>query len=150
MPTVTASKIVHHDVHTVYDQWTQFEEFPRFMKGVERVQQLDDKHLHWVAGYGGSMHEWDAEITDQVPDERIAWRSTDGAVNSGSVTFRPTADGTTEVTVRMGWEPESAREKLGGALGFDDRTVKADLRRLERYLDEHGGHATGGWRGEQH
>ena len=150
MPTVTETKIVHHDVRTVYNQWTQFEEFPRFMKGVERVQQLDDKHLHWVAEFGGSTHEWDAEITDQIPDERIGWRSTDGTINSGSVTFRPADDGTTEVTVQMGWEPAGTKEKVGGALGFDDRQVKGDLDRFEEFLDERGGHETGAWRREQH
>ena len=72
MPTITETKVMDHDVHTVYNQWTQFEDFPRFMEGVERVEQLDDRRLHWVADFGGSRHEWDAEITEQVPDQRVA------------------------------------------------------------------------------
>jgi len=150
MPTITESKVIDHDVHTVYNQWTQFEDFPRFMEGVERVQQLDDRRLHWVADFGGSTHEWDAEITEQVPDQRIAWRSTDGKTNIGEVRFRPAETGKTEVTVEMGWEPEGLKEKIGGALGMDDRQIKSDLDRFESLLDERGGRETGAWRGEQH
>jgi uncharacterized membrane protein len=151
MPTVTETKVLDHDVHTVYNQWTQFEDFPRFMEGVERVDQLDDRRLHWVADFGGSTHEWDAEITEQVPDERVAWRSIDGKTNAGQVTFRPAdSGGKTEVTVAMEWEPQGLKEKIGGALGFDDRRVKQDLERLESLLDERGGRETGAWRGEQH
>src|SRR5919106_7103019 len=103
MPTATETKIIDHDVRTVYNQWTQFEDFPRFMEGVERVEQLDDKRLHWVADIGGKTHEWDAEITEQEPDRRIAWRSTDGKTNTGQVTFHP-LDDKTEVKVEMEWE----------------------------------------------
>jgi uncharacterized membrane protein len=149
MSTVTETKVIDHDVHTVYNQWTQFEDFPRFMEGVERVDQLDDRRLHWVAEFGGSRHEWDAEITDQVPDQHISWRSIDGKTNAGDVTFRP-ADGRTEVTVAMEWEPQGLKEKVGSALGFDSRRVKGDLERLESLLDERGGRETGAWRGEQH
>jgi uncharacterized membrane protein len=150
MQTVTESKVVDHDVHTVYNQWTQFEDFPRFMRGVDRVEQLDDRRLHWVASFAGSTHEWDAEITEQVPDERIAWRSTGGKTNTGQVTFRPADTGKTEVTLEMGWEPEGLKEKVGGALGLDTRQVKQDLDRFESLLDERGGEETGAWRGEQH
>ena len=151
MPTVTEKKVIDHDVHTVYNQWTQFEDFPRFMEGVERVEQLDDRRLHWVADFGGSRHEWDAEITEQVPDQRVAWRSIDGKTNRGQVSFRPAdSGGKTEVTVLMDWEPEGIKEKIGGALGFDNRRVKQDLDRLESLLDERGGSETGAWRGEQH
>ena len=149
MATITDKKVIDHDVHTVYNQWTQFEEFPRFMSGVERVEQLDDRRLHWVADIGGSTHEWDAEITEQVPDERIAWRSLDGKTNAGQVTFQP-VDGKTEVSVEMEWQPEGLKEKIGEKLGMDERTVKADLERLETLLDERGGQETGAWRGEQH
>ena len=149
MPTITEKKILDHDVHTVYNQWTQFEQFPQFMEGVERVEQLDDRRLHWVADFGGSKHEWDAEITEQVPDQRVAWRSLDGKTNAGEVSFRPAEQGKTEVTVAMDWEPEGLKEKVGGALGFDDRRVKQDLERLESLLDERGGRETGAWRGEQ-
>jgi uncharacterized membrane protein len=150
VPTISKTKVVDHDVHTVYNQWTQFEEFPRFMKGVERVEQLDDRRMHWVADFGGSQHEWDAEITEQVPDQRIAWRSTDGKTNTGQVSFRPAGADSTEVTLEMGWEPEGIKEKLGGALGFDDRQVASDLDRFEAMLHERGGQETGAWRGEQH
>jgi uncharacterized membrane protein len=92
----------------------------------------------------------DAEITEQVPDQRIVWRSIDGKTNTGEVTFRPADTRKTEVTVEMGWEPEGVKEKIGGALGFDDRRVKQDLERLESLLDERGGRETGAWRGEQH
>jgi uncharacterized membrane protein len=151
MTTITETKVLDHDVHTVYNQWTQFEDFPRFMEGVERVEQLDDRRLHWVADFGGSRHEWDAEITEQVPDQRVAWRSIDGKTNTGEVTFRPADSGSkTEVTVALEWEPEGLKEKVGSALGFDDRRVKQDLERLESLLDERGGRETGAWRGEQH
>ena len=149
MATVEQSIDANVPVRVAYDQWTQFEEFPRFMEGVERVDQLDDRRLHWVADFGGSTHEWDAEITEQVPDQRIAWRSIDGKTNTGEVTFRPADTGKTEITVEMGWEPEGLKEKIGGALGFDDRRVKQDLERLESLLDERGGCETGAWRGEQ-
>ena len=149
MTTITEQKIIDHDVHTVYNQWTQFEDFPRFMEGVERVEQLDDRRLHWVAEIGGSTHEWDAEITEQEPDRRIAWRSTDGKTNTGKVTFHP-LDEKTEVKVEMEWEPQGLKEKIGGALGMDERAVRADLDRLESLLDERGGRETGAWRGEQH
>ena len=138
MPTVTQSKILDHDVRTVYDQWTQFEEFPRFMESVDRIEQIDDKHLHWVASFSGSRHEWDAEITEQVPDQRVAWRSVDGKTNAGEVTFRSMDAGTTVITVQMDWEPEGLKEKVGGALGFDDHRVAGDLDRFERVLDERG------------
>jgi len=150
MPTATTKKVIDHDVHTVYNQWTQFEEFPRFMEGVDRVEQLDDRRLHWVASFGGSRHEWDAEITDQVPDQHVAWRSLDGKTNSGEVTFRPAEPGKTEVIVQMDWEPEGLKEKIGSALNFDDRRIKSDLDRFESLLDERGGRETGAWRGEQH
>jgi uncharacterized membrane protein len=150
VPTITETKTVNHDVHTVYNQWTQFEDFPRFMEGIERVQQVDDRHLHWVAKFGGTTHEWDAEITEQVPDREVAWRSTDGKLNRGIVRFQPADQGRTEMTVEMEWEAESLKEKIGGALGFDDRRVKGDLNRLEALLDERGGSETGAWRGEVH
>ena len=149
MANIEQSIDVEVPVRTAYDQWTQFEQFPQFMEGVEEVRQLEDKRLHWVADFGGSKHEWDAEITDQVPDQRIAWRSIDGKTNTGQVTFRPAESGKTEVTVEMGWEPEGLKEKIGGALGFDNRQIKGDLERLESVLDERGGQETGAWRGEQ-
>src|SRR6185437_3811129 len=101
-----------------YDQWTQFEEFPKFMEGVEEVRQLSDKRLHWRAKIGGKEEEWDATITDQVPDQRIAWTSTDGSPNDGVVAFRSLGPDSTEVTLQMGYEPQGMTEKVGDSLGM--------------------------------
>ena len=148
MATIEQSIEVGQPLRTVYNQWTQFEEFPRFMEGIERVEQLDDRRLHWVADFGGSRHEWDAEITEQVPDQRVAWRSTDGKTNAGEVSFRPAESGDkTEVTVLMQWEPEGLKEKVGGVLGFDDRRVKGDLERFKDLIESRRVE-TGAWRGE--
>ena len=147
MATIEKSIEVHVPITTVYDQWTQFEEFPMFMEGVKDVTQLDDRHLHWVAEIGGVQKEWDAEITDQHPDERIAWTSTSGPANSGVVTFEPLGDESTRVMVEMQWEPEGMRESAGAALGSDERRVEGDLERF-RDLIESRGTETGAWRGE--
>jgi uncharacterized membrane protein len=121
------------------------------MEGVERVQQLDDRRLHWVADFGGERHEWDAEITDQVPDQHVAWRSVDGKTNAGQVRFSPADGGSkTELTVEMDWQPQGLKEKVGSALKFDDRRVKKDLERFEELLSSRGGRETGAWRGEVH
>ena len=150
MAKIEKDIVVDVPVSVAYNQWTQFEEFPTFMDGVEEVRQLDDTHLQWVASVGGKRNEWKAEITEQKPDQRVAWRSTDGKTNKGEVSFRPADAGSrTEVTVVMGWEPEGVKETIGGALGFDKRQVKKDLDRLESLLDERGGQETGAWRGEQ-
>src|SRR5918911_5188477 len=106
MARVEASIDVSQPVRTVYNQWTQFQEFPRFMEGVEQVVQLDDTHLHWVAEIRGAHREWSAEITCQLPDERVAWRSTTGPTNAGEVTFEQVDAGTTRVTLRLDFEPE--------------------------------------------
>jgi len=103
----------------------------------------------WRSEYGGDRNEWTAEITEQVPDQRIAWRSVDGKTNAGEVTFKPADANKTEVTVQMDWEPQGLKEKIGGALGFDDRQISGDLKRFEEVLDERGGQETGAWRGEQ-
>src|ERR671931_958404 len=117
MQTVEKSVEVEAPVTQVYNQWTQFEEFPRFMEGVEQVKQLDDKRLHWVAEIAGRRKEWDAEIFEQVPDQKIAWRSTSGAENAGIISFRPLASNRTEITVRMEYEPEGAVEAVASAMG---------------------------------
>src|SRR3712207_2072733 len=127
MANIEKSIDVDVPVRTAYDQWTQFEEFPRFMEGVESVQQLDDAHLRWVAEIGGKRHEWEAEITSQEPDRHVAWRATDGKENAGSVRFEPIGSDRTRVQVEMSYEPEGMVEKLGSAVGVDDRRVKADL-----------------------
>jgi uncharacterized membrane protein len=146
MSTIEQSIEVEAPLDTVYNQWTQFEEFPRFMDGVEQVTQLDETHLHWVAEFGGSRHEWDAEITEQRPDERVAWRNTGGKENAGAVTFHRLGDHATRVMVQMDFVPEGIKEKLGDALGAPDRRVKGDLERFKQIVEEHG--ASGAWRGE--
>lgn len=145
--TVEESIEVQAPLREVYDQWTQFEEFPRFMEGVEQVRQLDDTHLRWVASFGGSRHEWDAEITEQKPDERVAWRNTDGKDNAGVVTFHRIDDGTTRIMVQMDFVPEGVKEKIGAAIGSADRRVRADLDRFKELIESRGS-ASGAWRGE--
>jgi uncharacterized membrane protein len=148
MATIEQSIDVHAPIAATYNQWTQFEEFPRFMEGVDEVRQLDDRRLHWKASFGGSSHEWDAEITEQLPDERVAWRNTDGKENAGVVTVHKIDDDTTRVMVQMDWAPEGLKEKLGDALGAADRRVAKDLARFKELLESRGGQETGAWRGE--
>jgi uncharacterized membrane protein len=140
-------KAIHvaRPVRTVYDQWTQFEEFPRFMDGVREVRQLDERHLHWRAEIAGKDEEWDAEITHQEPDRRIAWTNTAGPHSAGLVCFAEEGEGTT-VKLRIEYEPRGLVEKLGDALGFVSRRVESDLERFKRFIEERG-EETGGWRG---
>ena len=147
MPTVEESIEVAVPVHTAYNQWTQFEEFPQFMEGVESVTQLDDTHVRWVAEIAGKRHEWEAEISEQRPDERVAWRATDGKNNGGVVTFHRLDDSTTRIMVQMSWEPEGVVEQAGAAVGADDARVKADLERFKEMIESRG-QETGAWRGE--
>jgi uncharacterized membrane protein len=147
MSTITESIDVRVPVRTAYNQWTQFEEFPRFMEGVEKVQQLDDKRLHWVARVGGKREEWDAKITEQTPDQRVAWKATSGAPNAGVVTFHRLDDNTTRVTVQMDIEPQGPIEKLGDAVGLPERQVRQDLERFKTFIESRG-RETGAWRGE--
>ena len=130
-----------------YNQWTQFEEFPQFMEGIESVQQIDDTHLLWTAEIGGTHEEWRAEITEQHPDERVAWHSTEGRQNAGVVTFHRIDDGTTRVMLQMDWEPEGMKESAGAAVGADSRRVKGDLERFKEMLERRGT-PTGAWRGD--
>ena len=147
MASVVESIDVKVPVSTAYNQWTQFEEFPRFMEGVKSVTQIDDTHLHWVAEVAGKEKEWDAEISEQHPDERIAWRATSGAENAGVVTFHRIDDQTTRVTLQLDADPEGLVENVGTALGFLDRRVKGDLKRFEEYLESKGTES-GAWRGD--
>ena len=147
MSTIEESIEVKAPLRNVYDQWTQFEEFPQFMDGVEEVRQLDDRRLHWVADFGGSRHEWDAEITEQSLEERVAWRNTDGKDNAGVVTFHQLGDSRSKVMVQMDYVPEGIKEKVGAALGFDERGVKGDLARFKELIEKHGAES-GAWRGE--
>ncbi len=147
MSTVEKSIEVQLPVSTVYNQWTQFEEFPRFMDGVESVTQLDDTRLHWVAAIAGVRREWDAEIVDQQPDQRVAWRSIDGAGNGGIVTFQPVGPSVTRVTLQMEFEPEGIAETIGDKLGFVSKQAEGDLERFKSFIEERGAE-TGAWRGE--
>jgi uncharacterized membrane protein len=133
-------------VTVAYNQWTQFEQFPQFMEGVKEVRQLDDKHLHWQAEIAGKVEEWDARITEQVPDERIAWTSITGAKNAGVVTFHKLSDGQTRVTLQVDYEPEGVTENVGSALGVVERRIQGDLKRFKEFI-EASGRETGGWRG---
>jgi uncharacterized membrane protein len=146
MATIEKSIDVDVPVRTAYNQWTQFEEFPRFMDGVEQIQQLDDKRLHWVAKVGGNRREWDAEITEQIPDERVAWRSRSGDENGGVVTFHRLSDDRTRVMLQLEYQPEGVVESAGSALGFVSRRVEGDLERFKEFIEARGSE-TGGWRG---
>jgi len=147
MANIEKSIEVDAPIATVYDQWTQFEEFPSFMEGVEEIRQIDDRHVHWTVEFGGARHEWDAEITEQSPEERVAWRNVDGKANAGVVTFHRIDDESTRIMVQMDWAPEGVKEKLGASLNFDDRRVEGDLERFKQLIESQGG-ATGAWRGE--
>ena len=137
---------VNVPVRAAYDQWTQFESFPQFMEGVERVEQLTDTKVRWHAEIAGKDESWEAEITEQTPDQRVAWTSTTGAKNRGVVTFHRIDDTTTRVTLQMEYEPEGVVEAAGAALGFPDRRVKGDLERFKEFIEERGA-PTGAWRG---
>ena len=149
MSRIEKSIDVNVPLSTAYNQWTQFEEFPRFMQGIEEVQQLDDKRLHWRANIGGKQQEWDAEIVEQVPDQRVAWRSTSGAPNSGVVTFESLGAATTRVNLQLEYTPQDAVESAGEAMGVLSRRVEGDLQRFKEYIESRGAE-TGAWRGEIH
>jgi uncharacterized membrane protein len=138
---------VNVPAHVAYNQWTQFEDFPKFMEGVVDVKQLDDKRLHWHTNIGGVDKEWDAEITEQIPDKRIAWRSISGTKNAGVVTFHPLSDNKTRIMLQMEYEPEGVVENVGDALGVAKRRVKGDLERFKEFIESRG-RETGAWRGE--
>ena len=131
----------------VYNQWTQFEEFPRFMEGVEEVKQLDDKRLRWRAEIAGKVVEWDAEIFEQIPDRRVAWRSTTGALNTGMVNFESLGPNRTKVWLKINYKTEGAMEKIGSALGVISQRVEGDLERFKEFIEDRGSE-TGAWRGQ--
>lgn len=147
MSQISESIDVHVPVRTAYDQWTMFEEFPRFMEGVQEVQQIDDRHMHWVAEIAGQRREWDARVTEQIPDERVAWASTTGAQNAGVVTFHRLEPDLTRVMLQLDFEPEGALESVGDALGMVKMRVKGDLERFRDFIEDRGVE-TGAWRGE--
>ncbi len=134
-------------VRTAYNQWTQFEEFPRFMEGVEEVRQLDDKRLVWRAKIAGKTEEWNAEIDEQTPDERVAWHATTGARNAGVVTFHYLEPNKTRVMLQLDYEPEGVVEKAGSALGIPQKQIEGDLKRFKEFIEARG-QETGAWRGE--
>jgi uncharacterized membrane protein len=136
-------------VRVAYDQWTQFEQFPQFMDHVERVVQLDDKNLQWTANIGGQERSWRATITDQTPDQRIAWKSTSEPHNAGAVLFEPQGPESTRITLRIDTEPEGVVEKVGDALGFTERSTQNDLENFKSFIEQRGV-ASGAWRGEIH
>jgi uncharacterized membrane protein len=147
MSSVIKSVDVQVPIRTAYNQWTQFESFPQFMSGVESVTQTDATHTHWVTKVGGVRREFDAQITEQHPDERIAWKSVGGDTkHAGVVTFHRLADDNTRVTVQMEWEPEGLAEKAGSAVGVDDLQVKSDTERFKKFIERRGTE-TGEWRG---
>ena len=135
METIERSIDVNVPVHMAYEQWTRFEEFPQFMEGVEEVRRLDAKRLHWVANIGGTRKEWDAQITEDVPDQRIAWRSEAGEFTAGVVTFEPLGADRTRLTVRLEYEPEGVKETLGDWLGLVSRRVEHDLERFKAVVE---------------
>jgi uncharacterized membrane protein len=146
MATIEQSIEVDVPVRSAYNQWTQFEEFPRFMEGVKEVRQLDDTHLYWRANVGGKEKEWRATITEQRPDQRIAWRSEGGAYNAGVVTFQPLSEGRTRISLQLDYDPEGVVENVGDAVGVVTRRVKGDLDRFKEFIESRG-RETGGWRG---
>jgi uncharacterized membrane protein len=147
MASMCKSIDVEVPVSTAYNQWTQFESFPRFMEGVESVVQKDDTTLHWKAKVGGRETEWDARITEQIPDVRIAWRSISGQPNSGAVDFHRIDDRTTRVVLVMETEPKGVVESVGDALGLLGRRIEKDLERFKEFIEKRGSE-TGAWRGE--
>lgn len=147
MGEVTHTVDVAVDVSTAYNQWTQFEEFPKFMEGVESVEQLDDRHLRWHVDIAGVDREFEAEITEQTPDQRIAWRSRTGVDQGGVVTFHPLNDNHTRVTLQMEFDPEGAAEQVGDKMGIVSSRAEGDLERFKEFIEERGSE-TGAWRGE--
>ena len=146
MSKIEESIDIEVPVSTAYGQWTQFESFPSFMDGVESVQQKDDTHLRWIAEIGGSRREWDAEITEQHPDHRIAWKAIDQDGPDGVVTFHRLDDNRTRVMVQMDYEPQGLKESVGSMVGSDDRRVKSDLESFKELVETEG--ATGHWDGD--
>jgi uncharacterized membrane protein len=144
--TVRESIVVAVPVRTAYDQWTQFEEFPSFMDSVHEVRQLDNKRLHWKADVMGKPVEWDAEIVEQIPDRRIAWRSTTGAPNSGVVTFESQSGSQCRITLEMSYEPRDTIENIGDMLGAVRMEAAGNLRRFKEMIEKRG-KETGAWRG---
>ncbi|WP_037309096.1 SRPBCC family protein [Amycolatopsis orientalis] len=148
MSTITKSVDVEADVPSVYNQWTQFSEFPRFMEGVDSIEQVDDTHTRWKTTIGGVTREFDATITEQHPDERVAWQSESGPKHAGVVTVHRIDDAHTRVTVQMDIDPEGFVENVADKLGILDRRVQGDLDRFKVFVENRDGQETGAWRGD--
>ena len=146
MAQVEKSIDVNVPVQVAYNQWTQFEDFPKFMEGVKQVRQIDDTTLHWIAEIGGQEREWKARIAEQIPDERIAWAAEGDTPNAGVVTFHRIDDNTTRIMLQMEYEPTDFKEKAGDVLGIVSRRVEGDLKRFKEFIESRG-QETGGWRG---
>jgi uncharacterized membrane protein len=144
---IDAAIEVNVPVSVAYNQWTQFEDFPLFMEGVDHVQQLDDTRLHWVANVAGKKAEWDAKILEQHPDRQISWISDDGKKTRGTVSFEPVGPNKTRVRVSMSYQAEGTGEQLGSAAGLDSRRVRGDLERFKELVESRG-QESGAWRGE--
>ena len=148
MSRVVETVDVEVPVGVAYNQWTQFETFPEFMDGVEQINQLDATRSHWVTKVGGVTREFDTEITEQHPDERVAWRTVGGEVEHGGVvTFHRLGDSQTRVTIQIDWKPQGLVEKAGAVVGVDDHQVKADAKRFKAFIEDTG-RSTGAWRGD--
>lgn len=147
MSNTTEAIDVHVDIKTVYNQWTQFESFPKFMEGVDEIRQLDATHTHWVTSIGGVTREFDATITEQHPDERVAWKSESGPTHAGVVTFHRLNESTTRVTAQMDIDPEGLAETVADKAGVISRRVKADLGRFKKFIESRDSE-TGAWRGD--
>ena len=147
MPVITKSIIINVPVTMAYNQWTQFEEFPHFMEGIVEVTQIDDTMLHWVAEIGGRREEWEARITEQLPDEKIAWRSESGAMNSGVVTFQPINASQTKISLEIEYNPSGVVETVGDMMGYVSRQVEANLRRFKEFIESRD-RESGAWRGK--
>ncbi len=141
MTSVTKSIDVHVPIRAAYNQWTRFEEFPRFMEGVRKVKQLDNRRLRWLAEVAGNNQEWYGVITTQILDQRLAWASTTGAKNDGTVTFQPLGPDTTRVILQLDYEPEGVSEAAGDKLGFVSQRVAGDLARFKAFIEARGRYA---------
>jgi ribosome-associated toxin RatA of RatAB toxin-antitoxin module len=145
MATVQESIDVNVPIGQAYNQWTQFEDFPRFMSGVDAVRQLDDTTVHFETSIAGVKREYDAQITVQEPDQRVTWESLNEPRNAGTVWFESLGPDETKVNVELTWEPESAMEKIGAAVGLDSRQVASDLKKFKEFIESRGSE-TGAWR----
>ena len=143
---VEKSVMVNVPISRAYNQWTQFEDFPQFMDGVQSVTQLDDTRLAWVAEIAGVRRQWEARILEQVPDHKVAWAASEGATNAGVVTFEDVGGDQTKVTLVLEYEPEGLVEKVGDSLGVIERQAEGDLERFKAFIEAEG-YASGAWRG---